>query len=483
MPLQFQYRSKYYRWYSGLKREKKREMIRIFTQLKQQGIFLGFQHLQEKLLLQQSFLEKERLKTRNREEMISNFEYQALKAFLAILDKKSPLWNPYHSKFPYISLNPQNLNNHSQGLTSDIDYIEVFQWDERSGPTRLGNYPSNKKTPLKDMMQIYANHIAEKEAGFLAVSNPERTLMSYYAGPASRLFLIAQITGVQDVVQYELIMETIMNKISNLVPTGEDAQVDRIQPKLEGFFHDFSPKESVSIADALKDIANHKILRLICNKLQQEGFMTIEAMKEWLKMPIQKGLIDIEKDLNILYELGILGRRFIGDRLYIGLLRDITPVFFPPFQFLNNLPKLSVIPQISTEYLKMIAQLVEGRMNNTENFNTANNLLAKPDILKLLGYLQANYLQADHYSHLSALGIENPKQAVQELIEANFFITIENQTGKYYLPIIEIGFLVFSPEYLYSPLFDKITQDTTIHQQIYGFLCMLNEENPFLPLK
>lgn len=482
MPLEFTYKTKKYRWYAGLKREKKREMIRVFEELKQKGYFLGFQQLRDKMQLLQPIPENFNILIRPREQIISDLEFQLVKTFKAILNQKKINWNPYHISRPYIPLYNENAGIPTEGITSDIEFLEVFQWDERSGPNRLGSYPSSKKTPLKDMMQIYANHIAEKESGFLALSNPERTLMSYYAGPATRLFLIAQIKGVQDVVHYESKMEAVMNKIVILIPSGDDANPDQVATKLEGFYHEFSPQKTIPIAEILKEIANHKILKLICSKLQQDGRISSDILKDWLKIPLQKGLINLDKDLKPLFEIGLFDRRFVGDSVNIGLIKDFTPILAPPFVFLKNLPNITIDLQLKTVYLKQIGEKMQGRMNESGNMELATNLLTKANILKLLDYLKSNYLQAGHYSHLTALGIENPTQAVQELLDANFLMIIEFQSEKYYFPVIEVGFIVFSPEYIYSILIDQIKKGSEDHPQLFTYLSMLTEENPFFPL-
>lgn len=116
------------------------------------------------------------------------------------------------------SLRPPSRPQASPSLVPDLKGsrvlgLTVHYWDERAGPQRLGVFPSSLRLGMKDFMQVYANHQADREPGMLSMGANKQTLTSYYSGAPHEIFIILLSKEGDDPDKYEAKLKSMCEQI------------------------------------------------------------------------------------------------------------------------------------------------------------------------------------------------------------------------------------------------------------------------------
>jgi hypothetical protein len=105
----------------------------------------------------------------------------------------------------------------------------AWKWDDR-GPEFFGGYPESEELPPTLLMQIFGQHAAGgDDPGFLAMSNDQQSIGSYYCGAETRLYLGLITHEKFDLSQFENGLEYAAEALGSNVDTSEIA---RILPEL-----------------------------------------------------------------------------------------------------------------------------------------------------------------------------------------------------------------------------------------------------------
>lgn len=355
-------------------------------------------------------------------------------------------------------------------------YIIVSEWDNVSGITIKAEYPGQSTKILNEdsILKIFSSTAITKEAGLVNIYIRDIRVISYYSGPSvdkhENQILISLILSEED---NPSLFEKYLNGIAQLI-------INKLNR--ENFLSEDLIIDCFECAQTIKDVPKEYLNGILLNdkinwfilELLREGPITKEQFGKYLSNEFNQKISNIDKYLKPFVDNNFIVIQKIKDSIgriseYLLLIKDVYIYRTPPIKTLVNLEE---VPNLSEKFYTETEKIFMDYNPTPDDSKKLAELISNPVKYEVLKILRNEFVKYDLLSQQIGFELKNIQKHLTELLNNRIAVAIKDQTGGYWLFLLnDIQIVEEFPRYMIDVL-----QKSTLHNEIDEMVAIKHSE-------
>src|SRR5271157_3561437 len=306
--------------------------------------------------------------------------------------------------------------------------IVVLRQDDQLRIKTVAKYPEEILVPDHTLMQVYAIHQGEGEAGMISFSMGAVNGVSYFTGPQTGFYVLILLTFDEDPDSYE---EALIENSRAILSCRDQFKIAGILPQL---FKNISLFPQMTPEQKLAAIYSEQINELIIRHLRTEGVILKSDLKEWVKEALDVELEDVDKTLSNLVRFEIIKTGSVKELPtdLVFFTRDVLIARVPPYNLIENLSQQGLSSPSGNNFSEVINAYFGSYQPKQENQQKLLKVILDFPTYVVLQVLRGAFVTREDLEKLKEKGVDDADAAIRGLSDADLLVILKNSQGKEY---------------------------------------------------
>lgn len=350
--------------------------------------------------------------------------------------------------------------------------IIIMKWDDRLGTTLEATYPEEINITDGTMMQIYSAHEYSGEAGIISLMVGPLNIISYYAGPERRYYIILLLNIDDDPDTFE----GGLSDIARIVL--QNVEDKAFMPMLPSLFQRISIYPSLNREQKLAITYEDQIKRMIIDRLREEGVLSKSELIIWLKDEYKHGHVDVDALIVDLIKIDVIKESSVKGMPseLIFFINDLLMTRRPPTKLLKNPVERGLPENFTNDYNTTVKGFFQNYRPSREDNLELINLMMDPQVYETLRLLRTMVCTKNEIEKLKKKGVEEVDRVLKTLWDNQIVHVFQSSEGiEYYALLSDFYIDTIFPKYILQTIISEYDVKSKADRVLVEYLNVLED--------